>query len=283
MKRYVYKSSDGVKISRTAVIEEEVVIDRNSTIGNRTSVNRSIVGKECRVGNQCQITNSHIWNNVVIEDNVKVDSAIIGSGVTIRSGSVIPRGCILSSGIEIGPNSQLKEFSRIVKVIIREGLDSALHFRFIMFPLFRILMVHPPRKNSRMENSGDQLKVVTKAILFCFLVFKALFLAPLFLQRIISSTIMKSISRKLILLLLLDAVKRKFGKRVLVRRYPFLSMTTKTTKITMNPSTMPFEWMTMIAEELQATTQQNQLSVRLISMKTSIICGTLSSVVTLPN
>jgi translation initiation factor eIF-2B subunit epsilon len=114
-KRYVYKSY-GVKISRTAVIGEEVVLDKGTVVGNNSQITRTIVGKENKIGSDCRITNSHVWNNVVIEENVTIDSAIICDGVIIHKGAVIPRGCILSYDVEIGENVHLPEFSRITKV-----------------------------------------------------------------------------------------------------------------------------------------------------------------------
>lgn len=61
-KRYVYKSQ-GIKISRTAAVEEEVVIGRGTAIGSRSSVTKTIIGRDNLIGNDVSIANSHIWNS----------------------------------------------------------------------------------------------------------------------------------------------------------------------------------------------------------------------------
>lgn len=135
-RRYVYKHQ-GVKISRSARIEEEVVIGRGSIIGSDSSITKSIIGKENKIGSGVVMNNSHIWNSkfpspsfessffliaradVIIEDDVTIHSAIICDRAIIRRGSVIPRGSIISFGVEVGPNTCLPEYVRLTKVKVR--------------------------------------------------------------------------------------------------------------------------------------------------------------------
>lgn len=60
-KRYVYKSQ-GVKISRTAGVGEEVVLGKGTVVGNNSQITRTIFGKDNKIGNDTRIVNSHIWN-----------------------------------------------------------------------------------------------------------------------------------------------------------------------------------------------------------------------------
>ncbi len=60
-KSYVYKEQ-GVKVSRTAKITEEVVIGKGSFVGDNTLVTRSIIGREVQIGNNCVISDAHIWD-----------------------------------------------------------------------------------------------------------------------------------------------------------------------------------------------------------------------------
>ena len=114
-KRHVYKEQ-GVKVSRSANIIEEVVIGRSSVIGDESTVTRSTIGRNVRVGNHVTIRESHIWNNVTIEDNVFISEAIICDGAVIKSGAVIPRGSIISFGVVVEAATQLKDYTRMTKV-----------------------------------------------------------------------------------------------------------------------------------------------------------------------
>eukprot|EP01033_Poteriospumella_lacustris_P006929 gene6930-4995_t len=113
-KRHVYKEQ-GVKVSRSANIIEEVVIGRSSVIGDESTVTRSTIGRNVRVGNHVTIRESHIWNNVTIEDNVFISEAIICDGAVIKSGAVIPRGSIISFGVVVEAGTQLKDYTRMTK------------------------------------------------------------------------------------------------------------------------------------------------------------------------
>eukprot|EP01033_Poteriospumella_lacustris_P015483 gene15483-11075_t len=133
-KRHVYKEQ-GVKVSRSANIIEEVVIGRSSVIGDESTVTRSTIGRNVRVGNHVTIRESHIWNNVTIEDNVFISEAIICDGAVIKSGAVIPRGSIISFGVVVEAGTQLKDYTRMTKakeevnLIASPALDRSLWTR----------------------------------------------------------------------------------------------------------------------------------------------------------
>lgn len=115
LSRYVYREQ-GTKVARSAVLAEEVVVGRGSTIGDASKLSRSIIGREVTIGARVNITDSHVWGGVTIGDDVSIDHAILCDGVIIQSGAVIPRGCIISYGVTVSANTKLPEFSRLTKV-----------------------------------------------------------------------------------------------------------------------------------------------------------------------
>lgn len=99
-KRYVYKEP-GVKLARSAMLVEEVVIGSGSVVGEQTTISHSIIGKNVRIGAQVQIDQTHLWDNVVVEDNVQIRGAILGRNVVVKEGCVIPRGCVIGANVVI--------------------------------------------------------------------------------------------------------------------------------------------------------------------------------------
>lgn len=59
-KRYSYRES-GVKVSRSAVIGEAVVLSRGVVVGDNVHLRRTVVGRDCVIGANTKITDSHIW------------------------------------------------------------------------------------------------------------------------------------------------------------------------------------------------------------------------------
>lgn len=59
-KRYTYRES-GVKVSRSAVLGEAVVLSRGAVVGDNAHLRRTIVGRDCLIGSNTRITDSHIW------------------------------------------------------------------------------------------------------------------------------------------------------------------------------------------------------------------------------
>jgi translation initiation factor eIF-2B subunit epsilon len=114
-KRYIYKEQN-CKIARSAILSEEVVIGRDTSMNDDCFVAKSIIGRACKVGSRTKIIGSHIWNNVVIEDNVIIEESIICENVVIRSGCKICKGTIISFGVVVEPNTILPEFSRLTMV-----------------------------------------------------------------------------------------------------------------------------------------------------------------------
>lgn len=120
LNRYVYREQ-GTKVSRSASLTEEVVIGKGTTIGDFSTLTRSVVGRDVTIGNRVTIEDAHIWKGVVIEDDVKIDHAIICDRVVIQKGAVIPRGCIISYGVTVTAGTKLAEFTRLTQNNSEDG------------------------------------------------------------------------------------------------------------------------------------------------------------------
>jgi hypothetical protein len=63
-KRYTYREQ-GVKVSRSAVIGEAVVLSKGAVVGDNAQLRRTIVGRDCVIGANTKISNSHIWKGTL--------------------------------------------------------------------------------------------------------------------------------------------------------------------------------------------------------------------------
>jgi hypothetical protein len=72
-KRYTYREQ-GVKVSRSAVIGEAVVLSRGAVVGDNAQLRRTIVGRDCVIGANTKISNSHIWKGMY---SVRTDGMVV--------------------------------------------------------------------------------------------------------------------------------------------------------------------------------------------------------------
>jgi len=110
--RYVYNEK-GVKIDRTAIIGEGVVLGKDSVVESNVSLRRTIVGRKCRIGAGASIVESHLWTGAIVEAGAAVNQAIICDGAVVKKGAKIARGCVLSYGVVVGENVKLPEYTRV--------------------------------------------------------------------------------------------------------------------------------------------------------------------------
>ena len=89
-----------VKLENRVKIKELTSIGQNVTIGEDTSIEKSVIWDEIKIGAGCIITESVICNNCEIGDNVVLEKAIIAPNCKISSNSQI-RDRTLELGQEI--------------------------------------------------------------------------------------------------------------------------------------------------------------------------------------
>lgn len=97
----------------TTRLGSDTVIGSGTTIGARTVLQRTVVGRNCRIGAGCVISNSFLWDGVVVEDNCVIDWGIVCTRAHVHHGVTTGKGCVLSFGVHVGPSIELKPHTRI--------------------------------------------------------------------------------------------------------------------------------------------------------------------------
>ncbi|CAH0479455.1 unnamed protein product [Peronospora belbahrii] len=112
-----------VTLARTCDVQRECILGAGTTIGDRSCVHKSAIGKNCVVGKNATIDGSFLWSNVVVEDGAIVTSSILCDNVVVKCGAVIGEGCVLSFGVVIGEGFSLPPFSKVTKSLAQVADD----------------------------------------------------------------------------------------------------------------------------------------------------------------
>ena len=110
--RYMGKD---VMLSRSAEIGPNTVLGAGVTVGEGTSITRSVIGSNVCIGPNCRIDGAYIWDCVMIEGDCVIESSIIADNVRIRSGVTVNRGCIVTSNVSLGPKANIPANTRVAK------------------------------------------------------------------------------------------------------------------------------------------------------------------------
>ena len=104
-----------VMLSRSAEIGPNTVLGAGVTVGEGTTITRSVIGSNVSIGPNCRIDGAYIWDSVMIEGDSVIESSIISDNVRIRSGVVINRGCMVTSNVSLGPKVNIPANTRVAK------------------------------------------------------------------------------------------------------------------------------------------------------------------------
>ncbi|ONK55435.1 uncharacterized protein A4U43_UnF3340 [Asparagus officinalis] len=81
-----------------------------STLGDKCSVKRSVIGRHCRIGSNVKIVNSVVMNHVTVEDGCLIQGSIICSNVQLQE-RVILKDCQIGPGYVVTSGSEHKSES----------------------------------------------------------------------------------------------------------------------------------------------------------------------------
>jgi NDP-sugar pyrophosphorylase family protein len=103
----------GTKIARSTQILSDTIVGANVQIGERCTVQGTVIGNYCEIGHDVKLKDCHLWEKVCIFDNVSIEGCILCEGVVIRSGVTLGTGCVIGKGCIIGENVLVPPFTRI--------------------------------------------------------------------------------------------------------------------------------------------------------------------------
>jgi mannose-1-phosphate guanylyltransferase len=78
-----------------------------TSVGPRSTVNRSVVGTGCRIGADAEVTGSVLMDGVVVGSGVRVETSIVGRNVIVDAGAELI-DCIVGDNAVIGAGERLR-------------------------------------------------------------------------------------------------------------------------------------------------------------------------------
>lgn len=121
-RHHIYQQRD-VQLAMGSVLEENVIVGRDCSIGENTVIRNSVIGNGCRIGADCLVDGAYIWDDCVVEAGCRIGKSVIASRCYIGAGSVILTGAVLSYAVRIGPNARVPVGTRLIGQADKALLD----------------------------------------------------------------------------------------------------------------------------------------------------------------
>jgi len=118
----VYLHRD-ITLQRGLTLDENVIIGCGSVIDERSSISRSVIGKQCRIGKMVVIVGSYLMDGVTVEDGCIITSSIADRGVVIGSSSSVT-GAIIGTNVKLPSHSKVEGGKKLTMEtdLVAEGL-----------------------------------------------------------------------------------------------------------------------------------------------------------------
>lgn len=105
----------GVKLASTSTLKSRCIVGEETSVGEKSIVGDSVLGRRCQIGKNVIIESSYIWDDVVIGDGSSIRQAIVAGGVEIGRNCEIERGALISFGVRLAESSTIFANSKIAR------------------------------------------------------------------------------------------------------------------------------------------------------------------------
>ncbi|CEP64588.1 translation initiation factor eIF2B catalytic subunit epsilon LALA0_S12e02366g [Lachancea lanzarotensis] len=122
---HIYKEKD-VVLAQSCKIGKCTGIGSGSKIGEGTSIENSVIGRNCHIKENIVIKNSFIWDNVTIGSDSVVEHALVASNVSIGSGVVLMDGCVIGFNVSIDDNMTIPVGTRLSDTYVHKPVSQFL-------------------------------------------------------------------------------------------------------------------------------------------------------------
>ena len=115
----------GVKLASTSIVKNRCVLGDETSVGDKSIVGDSVLGRRCHIGKDVVIDSSYIWDDVVVGDGSSIRQAIVAGGVEIGRNCEIEPGALISFGARVADGTTITANSKITRGTSSEEQDSA--------------------------------------------------------------------------------------------------------------------------------------------------------------
>jgi len=118
----IYKEAE-VSLARQCSVGMDTAIGSGSSVGARSVITHSVIGRRVAIGEDATVSASYLWNDVTVADGASVEKSILCDGVVVKAGATVGRGCVLSYGVVVGAGQVVPPFTRLTKAEEDDGFD----------------------------------------------------------------------------------------------------------------------------------------------------------------
>ena len=96
-----------VSIGSKSTIGAQCIVGAHTSLGDKCSVKRSVIGANCKLGNGAKITLSLLLDGCVVEHGAQVQGCTLGKGAVIRAKCIL-KDCQVAPGVTVAESSELR-------------------------------------------------------------------------------------------------------------------------------------------------------------------------------
>jgi translation initiation factor eIF-2B subunit epsilon len=111
-RRHVYREQN-VKLSRSAVVEELVVLGENTIVGDDSRIEGSVLGRGCVIQANSVVCGSHLFQGVRVASNCHIRNSVLAEGVVVLEGTTLESGCVVGRHAVVGPHVVIPALTKI--------------------------------------------------------------------------------------------------------------------------------------------------------------------------
>eukprot|EP00899_Mesostigma_viride_P013124 jgi/Mesvir1/21812/Mv04200-RA.2 len=90
-----------VEIGTKSVVGAQCIVGRQSVLGDKCGIKRSVIGMHCRLGNNVKIVNSVLMHHVTVEDNCHIQNSVVGANALMGERTSI-KDCFVGASFQMG-------------------------------------------------------------------------------------------------------------------------------------------------------------------------------------
>ncbi|CAI7855941.1 unnamed protein product [Closterium sp. NIES-54] len=102
---------ESVSLAVKATIGPHCMVGEGTSVGEKSSIKRSIIGRHCRVGAHVKVVNSVIMDHVTIGDGCLVQGSVVSSNVLMQERTSVV-DCYVGPGFVVGKDYKESELSK---------------------------------------------------------------------------------------------------------------------------------------------------------------------------
>jgi translation initiation factor eIF-2B subunit epsilon len=115
LRRGLLYQEHGIALARSCVIGRRTILGQGTSVGDKTTIVKSVLGRNCKIGKNAILENTYIWDGAVVGDGTEIRGAILAHNVIVGDCCKVEPGVLLSSRVKIANGIMVSRGKRITR------------------------------------------------------------------------------------------------------------------------------------------------------------------------